>query len=343
MIHVRVVSPPELTERLLPALAADPGVKNVIVLSGVSLRPDGDAVQFDVLPSSANAVMRQLRELRLGETGSVIAEDSGLAIAGRPAMAGVRGFRHREAAPVWDVVEAKIRAEGVYPPSFFALMAIAGLIGAAGILTNSQILIVGAMVVGPEYSAIIAAALGISKRDRRAVTDAILALLAGFAGAVFLTLVFGLSIRLLGRAPAAFKIGVRPVADLIKSPNLFSVVVAVLAGVAGVVSLTEARAGALIGVFISVTTIPAAAAIGVSLAFSSWTAALGSLLQLVLNVVLLVGVGAGGLGAQRAIWRSRAVAGTRSGTQEPAAGQPGKTPRPWRRRQWRSGRRSPTG
>jgi uncharacterized membrane protein len=72
-----------------------------------------------------------------------------------------------------------------------------------------------------------------------------------------------------------------------------------------VVSLTERRANALIGVFISVTTIPAAASVGVSAAYSSWGEAWGSLLQLLLNVVLLVIVGAAGLSAQRAIWRRR--------------------------------------
>ena len=59
--------------------------------------------------------------------------------------------------------------------------------------------------------------------------------------------------------------------DLINSPNVFSVVVATLAGIVGVVSLVEARTGALIGVFISVTTIPAAADIGVSIAFQNWS------------------------------------------------------------------------
>jgi uncharacterized membrane protein len=83
--------------------------------------------------------------------------------------------------------------------------------------------------------------------------------------------------------------------------------VAILAGMVGVVSLTEARANALIGVFISVTTIPAAADVGVSLAFSSWREAGGSLVQLLLNIVLLIAVGAVGLSTQRAIWRWRAV------------------------------------
>ena len=52
----------------------------------------------------------------------------------------------RDGVPVWDVVEARIRAEAVYAPSFYVLLMLAGLIGAVGILTNSQILIVGAMV-----------------------------------------------------------------------------------------------------------------------------------------------------------------------------------------------------
>jgi uncharacterized hydrophobic protein (TIGR00271 family) len=204
---------------------------------------------------------------------------------------------------VWEMVEAAIGAGAVYSPSFFVLLAIAVLIGAVGILTNSQILIVGAMVVGPEYNAIIAVALGISQRDRSAVRDGLLALVLGFFVAIVLTFVFGVAIRASGRAPELFLKGLRPVSDLINSPNLFSVVVAILAGLVGVVSLTESRANALIGVFISVTTIPAAADIGVSLAFGSWAEARGSAVQLLLNVVLLIAVGAAGLLAQRAIWR----------------------------------------
>jgi hypothetical protein len=66
-------------------------------------------------------------------------------------------------------------------------------------------------------------------------------------------------------------------------------------------------------VFISVTTIPAAADIGLSVAFASWHEAGGSALQLLLNVFLLIAVGVGGFRAQRALW-------SRAGTR-----------RPWRR------------
>ena len=105
--------------------------------------------------------------------------------------------------------------------------------------------------------------------------------------------------------PRAFIGGVRPVASLIAAPGAFSVIIAALAGIVGVVSLTESRANALMGVFISVTTVPAAAGVGVFAAFGNWQPALGSFAQLLLNVVVLVVVGAADLQAQRVFWRRR--------------------------------------
>jgi uncharacterized hydrophobic protein (TIGR00271 family) len=308
MLHVRVVSPAELAEPLVEWLTAAPGVQNLVVLPGAARRPAGDADHFDIRDDAANPLFRGLRDLGLDRDGSITVERVDAALTSPDAPAGPGGdggaLRH-EIAPIWEMVQAVIRSGGAYAPSFYVLLAIAGLIGAVGLLTNSEILIVGAMVVGPEYNAIISVALGVSRRDRRAVRDGLLALLWGFLAAIVVTYLFGLAVRGSGEAPAEFLAGVRPVSDLINSPDAFSVIVAVLAGMVGVVSLTESRANALIGVFISVTTIPAAAAIGVSAAFGSWGEARGSLLQLLLNVFLLIVVGAGGLSTQRWIWRRR--------------------------------------
>src|SRR6202035_3045422 len=147
-----------------------------------------------------------------------------------------------------------------------------------------------------------------------AVRRGLTALVAGFALAVLVTLVFGLLIRWSGHTPRLYEDGVRPVSDLINTPDVFSVIVAVLAGIVGVVSLTEARAGALIGVFISVTTIPAAADVGLSIAYESWSEARGAALQLLLNVAVLIAIGALGLRAQRIIWASRERADTSRNT-----------------------------
>jgi uncharacterized hydrophobic protein (TIGR00271 family) len=306
MLHIRVVSPAALTGRLTDLLTAAPGVQNLVVQPGAATRPDGDAVQFDMRDEAANPVFRNLRGLGLDQGSAICVERVDATLADHAPTAD-HGALVRERAPVWEMVEATIRAGAAYSPSFYILLVSAGLIGAVGILTNSQILIVGAMVVGPEYSAIIAVALGISKGGRGLMWDGLLALLWGFLAAIVITLLFGLAVRAAGQAPASFLSGTRPVSSLIDTPNMYSVIVAILAGLVGVVSLTEARANALIGVFISVTTIPAAADVGVSLAFSSWHEARGSAFQLLLNIAVLIAVGAAGLSTQRMIWRQRTI------------------------------------
>ncbi|HJZ27634.1 MAG TPA: DUF389 domain-containing protein [Streptosporangiaceae bacterium] len=296
---------PDRTHDLVEALAADAGVSNLLVLPGVARGPASDAVQFDVRPRSANSVFRHLQAFQDDSGGTVAVDYVDATLGERVPPAAEHFLVQRDVAPVWEVVEARIRADAVYAPSFYILLAIAGLIGAVGILTNSTILIVGAMVVGPEYNAIMGVALGIDKRTRRPVIRGALALLAGFSAAMIVTLLFAVAIRWSGRTPRLYSLGVRPVSSLIDNPNLFSIVVAVLAGIVGVVSLTEARASALIGVFISVTTIPAAADIALSAGYGSWGEARGSAFQLLLNVTVLIAMGALVLRAQRIIWGSR--------------------------------------
>jgi uncharacterized hydrophobic protein (TIGR00271 family) len=314
MLHIRVVSPPSVTGSLVEHLTTAAGVLNLVVMRGAAVPAGdaassgdavspGDAVQFDVQVGAANAVLEELQRFGLHRERPISIASVYAAIVDVAPRPDWRRMYHAERAPVWDVVEARIAEEASYAPSFFALLVFAGLIGACGILTNSQILIVGAMVVGPEYSAIISVALGIERRNWHAVRSGLLALLAGFLLAIFVTLLFALCIRGLGKAPELYLHGIRPVSDLINSPNLFSVVVAVAAGIVGVVSLTLARAGALIGVFISITTIPAAADIAVSVAFGGWKEARGSTVQLLLNVGLLIAIGAAALRAQRMIWK----------------------------------------
>jgi uncharacterized hydrophobic protein (TIGR00271 family) len=303
--HVRLVSAPDRTRELVEALAADSGVSNLLVLPGAAVGPASDAIQFDLRSRSANSVFRHLQAFQHDRGGTFAVDYVDATLGERVPPPSEHFLVQRDIAPVWDVVEARIRSDAVYAPSFYILLAIAGLIGAVGILTNSTILIVGAMVVGPEYSAIMGVALGFDKRTRRPVIRGLLALLAGFSAAMLLTLLFALAIRWSGRTPKLYSLGVRPVSSLIDNPNLFSVVVAVLAGIVGVVSLTEARASALIGVFISVTTIPAAADVGLAIGYASWHEAQGAAFQLLLNVAVLIAMGVLVLRVQRVIWGAR--------------------------------------
>jgi uncharacterized hydrophobic protein (TIGR00271 family) len=309
MLNVRVVSPPDVTGRLVEALATDDGVLNLIVLENAARNPRGDAIQFDVLAARANAVLAMLRGLGVDARGSIMLEDITSGISARADVVRSTIRRALTAPPIWEEVEARIKNAAFYSFSWFALLTIASLIGAIGIFTNSQILVVGAMVVGPEYTALISMALALNHHDPATVRSGAFALVIGFSIAIAVSLCFSLLVRAFGWESSEFNEGLRPVSDLINSPNAFSVIVAALAGVVGVVSLVEARANTLIGVFISVTTIPAAADIGVSSAFGQWNEARGSLVQLLLNLAILLAVGAVGLHVQRRFWTRRAERG----------------------------------
>jgi uncharacterized hydrophobic protein (TIGR00271 family) len=304
MIHLRVVSPSDVTEKTIALLAGDPGVLNLVVLPGRARNPDGDAIECDVLGDSANTVLPLLRHhLQVGQRGSIVIEPGEPAISGRVAEVEAQRLGALANAPVWEAVEARIRADGRYSASFYLFLIIAGIIGAVGILTNSQILIVAAMVLGPEYGAITSIALGLDRHCGKAVREGLFALTIGFLAAIVAAFTFALLVRVLGLEPTAFRLGIRPVTNLIDTPNVYSLVVAVLAGIVGIVSLTHARTSTLLGVFISVTTIPAASDIGVASAFGSWSEARGSSLQLLLNVVVLILVGLLTLRFVRLLWR----------------------------------------
>jgi uncharacterized hydrophobic protein (TIGR00271 family) len=320
MYHIRLASPKEATPIILQVLGASTGAVNVAVQPGAARFPDGDMVECDLTAEVAHDVIGQLRALSPRQRGPISVDRMETAFIRTHREMIKQTVNDREVAPVWEVVDANIRANASYPFSFFLLLLCAGLLAAAGILDNSQILIVAAMVVGPEYNAILGAALGITQRHRRPVRRGLVALAIGFTLATVSCWIFALIIKGLDLTPHDFTQGFRPVTELISQPDVFSILVAVIAGIVGVVSILQSKVSALIGVFISVTTIPAAASMGVSSAYGEWHDAWGATEQLFLNVIILLVVGVIALVLQRRFWdaRTRRVA--------PAETTPGPAP-----------------
>ena len=292
MLHVRVSTPTDKHTGLVEELELHGAVCNIVVMVGAARKPDGDVVEFDVAREAANGVISSLRARNLHRVGSITVERIDMSMSDAAAAAEVHAPGDPSDAVVWEEVEARVRADAGWSVSLNALLVIAALIGAIGVLVDSPILLVGAMVVGPEFGPIASIAFGLHTRRlarvRRGVVALGIALPTAIAAAAMLTWL----LRLLGRIPLTYLAGERPLTSFIASPDLFAVIVAVLAGVAGAVSLTEARHGALVGVLISVTTIPAAANIGVALAMSRSGEAAGAFAQLSLNLVILAVAGA---------------------------------------------------
>ena len=156
-----------------------------------------------------------------------------------------------------------------------------------GVVTDSPVTVVGAMVVGPEFAPLAAVAVGLVLRRWDLVGRAVMALAIGFPVAMGIAAAGAL----LGEWSGLIEVGAVRSADqvdFIYDVGPFSLILALLAGAAGMLSLTSAKSAALVGVFISVTTVPAAAFAVVAATTGEWRTAGESTLQLALNLIGIV-------------------------------------------------------
>jgi uncharacterized hydrophobic protein (TIGR00271 family) len=287
MVHLRIIAPASSAESVLALLSAAPSVCNVIHLPESAHEPDGDVVMCDVARHDVSVIIEDLRELGVPDEGSIAVEvtDTDISSVADSAKEAADKLPFGDAV-VWEDVEARTSEETELSINFVEFMMIATLIGAVGILLDSPILIVGAMVVGPEFGPIAALCVAIVQRRADLARRSATALLVGFPIAIAVAFAWSLVFRHLGLAEGPSD--VHPFTQFISHPDFFSFFIAYLAGTAGVLSLTSAKSGALIGVLISVTTIPAAANIGVAMAYEDWSEVAGASAQLGVNLVALV-------------------------------------------------------
>jgi uncharacterized hydrophobic protein (TIGR00271 family) len=321
MYHLRIVAPPERSEETLNLLKAAPSVCNVLFLEGAAQEPRGDVIMADVAREDASVIVCDLRELRLDEEGSIALEsiDTALSQGAQEAESAASGSASD--AVVWEEVESRTSEEAKLSGSYLAFIVLATLIASVGLLLDSPILIVGAMVVGPEFGPIAGFCVAVVEKERTLAVRSLAALGVGFLLAIAVTFVAGLAFKATGAAPKSFSFVHSTFAHAISNPNFFTFFVALCAGVAGMLSLTTAKSGALIGVLISVTTIPSAAAIALAAAYRDGDAFTGSAAQLAANLAMIVLAGLATLAIQRRLYERRHREHLRDGSRR-AAGLP---------------------
>jgi len=305
VVHLRILCPGDLTDAAVAVAREAPGACNIILLRDAGLSPQGDLLLCDVAREAASMVMEELRALGIAERGAITIErvdgheSAGAEAAGRAAP-GSPGD-----AVVWEEVEAITSESVALTGSFLLFMVVATLIAAIGIFLDSAILIVGAMVVGPEFGPLAGVCVALVQRRGRLAARSMIALGVGFPIAILASYLASRVFRATGLTPEVFSEADHSLSTIIANPDAFSFIVAFGAGIAGMLSLTSAKSSVLIGVLISVTTIPAAANVGVAAAYSDWSSFGGSLLQLAINLVAIVVAGTLTLGAQRFVYVRR--------------------------------------
>ncbi|MQY35338.1 hypothetical protein SRB17_33120 [Streptomyces sp. RB17] len=307
MLHLRLITPAEKTDEVVRLIEKTVGTTHLVVLPGTARDPAGDVVLCDVAREAGDELIHGLRRLGLDETGAIAVEDIGLMLSRRADKAEEEAPGEGVDAVLWEGLTEATHEESTLSVTYLAFITLATMIAACGVVLDNAILIVGAMAVGPEFGPLAGVCTALVRRHPRLALRSLTALLVGFGVAMAVTVGFSLFMDAVGLFDKSQLEGKRPNTAFVYAPDAFSFIVAVLAGIAGTLSLTSAKSGALVGVAISVTTVPAAANAAVALAYGDTSQTLGSTDQLLLNLLGIVLAGTLTLLAQQWLWaRQRA-------------------------------------
>ncbi|CUR56284.1 conserved membrane hypothetical protein [metagenome] len=309
LIHLRLTVPADLAPGVRDLLVGHDHVTNVVSVPGASLDPAGDLITCEVARETVGELIATLTDLGLQERGGIVVETPTATpfAAARRLEAAAPG--HPDDAIIWEAVLAK--AEGASRPTvtFHLFLVLATILAAIAVITDSTILIIGAMVVGPEFGVIAAICIGIVFARWGLVLKSLRLLVLSFTFAILAVALLGLLGAALGDVTAEMVTRPRPQTGFIWHPDRWSFYVALVAGAAGVLALSTNKADALVGVFISVTTVPAAGNLALALATWETTEMQGALAQLGINLLGMVVAGVVVLALQRLLW-DRVMAGS---------------------------------
>jgi len=159
---------------------------------------------------------------------------------------------------------------------YMALMILASVVAAVGILRNNVVFIIGAMVIapalGPNVALSLAATLGDVELTRRAIKSIALGTGAAFVFSAFIGILFHVDTQipeLVSRTEVSFG----------------DIALALAAGSAAVLSLSSGMVTALIGVMVAVALLPPLVTLGMLVGSGQWDLALGALYLFLVNFI----------------------------------------------------------
>ncbi|NEB77379.1 DUF389 domain-containing protein [Streptomyces sp. SID14478] len=302
MLHLRLITPADTTDAVVRLIEDTVGTTHLAVLPGAARNPAGDVVMCDVAREAGDELIDGLRKLDIDKAGSIAVENIDLSLSRRADKAEDEAPGEGADAVLWEHLTDVTHEESTLTVTYVAFLVIATMIAACGVVLDNAILIVGAMAVGPEFGPLAGFCTALVRRAPRLALRSLTALLVGFAVAMAVTVGFSYFMDAVHLFTEKQLEADRPNTGFVYAPDWFSFVVAVLAGAAGTLSLTSAKSGALVGVAISVTTVPAAANAAVALAYGDMGQTWGSTQQLLLNMLGIVLAGTLTLLAQKFLW-----------------------------------------
>lgn len=279
MLRLRADVPENDCPGLLADLAGIPGVRRIT--SAAEVTNGNRVISADVAVGNADAVLNAIHRAGLhGKEYVLVRED--------PVVRRVPDKLTDEDFS-WVEVVGEARANARPVARYLVMMMVAGWIAGLGVISNSQILIIGAMAVSPDLLPLCATCVGAASQRLGLARRALITLVIGMMLVMVVALAVAGGLRAVGWLDSDATLHRGVIAALARA-DYATVMIALGAGVAAILSF-ETRAATAVGVAISVTTVPASAYFGVALAFGEASAARGALLVLAVNLACLIVAG----------------------------------------------------
>ncbi|EMA42902.1 hypothetical protein C446_03611, partial [Halobiforma nitratireducens JCM 10879] len=253
----------------------------------VSAREYTATVRFPLPSTAVESVLDRLSEAGIGDDVRVVVIDAETVVSEEFATLRSEYGRGESLGGRISRQELQARAAGLTPTfSVYAAMTlISAVVATSGLLLDSPAVVVGSMVIAPLIGPALAASVGIVVDDDALRSTGLSYQCSGIAIAVLGSIVLAGFARMAGLEPAG--IDIVAVAELEErvAPNLLALLIALGAGVAGILSLTRELSEAIVGVMIAAALIPPAAAVGVALAWGMYGAAAGATVLVLVNAL----------------------------------------------------------
>ncbi len=246
------------------------------------------AVVRFLLPSQAvERTLDRLTEAGISDDANIVVFDTQTVLSADFAQLNAKHSRDGSVGDRLSRQELQTRAAGLTPsfPVYAMMTFISAIVATSGLLLDSPAVVVGSMVIAPLIGPALAASVGTVIADTELRSTGLIYQFSGLGIAVLGSIMLAGLVRIVGLEPAG--IDIVAIAELEErvAPNLLALVIALGAGVAGILSLTRELSEAIVGVMIAAALIPPAAAVGIALAWGMYGAAAGALILTLVNTL----------------------------------------------------------
>jgi len=257
-----------------------------VVTDETSGRDIAAVVTFPLPTNAVEPVLESLREVGIDDDSYTVITEASMVISSEYDTLEERYAEEKDTELIARE-ELTAKAEELAPAvtNYVALTIISAVIATAGLLLDSPAVVVGSMVIAPLIGPAMAANVGTVVDDNELFVRGVKLQVLGLLLAIGSATVFAFMVRTANVVP--------PIADITTvdqvrervAPDFLSLVVAIGAGAAGVLSLTSGVSTALVGVMIAVALIPPAATVGIGIAWGQPLVSLGSGVLVLVNIL----------------------------------------------------------